>query len=215
MFQQVCGGGAAGLALAGKLADGMMAPVVLTSAELCSLVYQPADRSAENIVGSAIFADGAASLVMGPGETGHRLLASSSHLIPDSAEMMGYNLLNDGIHLRLARELPECLAKHTPQAISEFLKKVGTSPDKVSWWLFHPGGARILTIFAEKLGLTTQQMRWSWDVLSKYGNMSSASILYVLEAFLGDKSYQRGDKAIIVGMGPGLSLEFTLFECHA
>jgi alkylresorcinol/alkylpyrone synthase len=81
------------------------------------------------------------------------------------------------------------------------------------WWLFHPGGTKILQGFEDALGLQQEQTYWSWASLKDHGNMSSASILFALSAFISDREYERGDKVIMVGIGPGLTLQLNLLHC--
>jgi alkylresorcinol/alkylpyrone synthase len=212
IFQYGCAGGAIGLALANHLTPSA-GTTVLASVELCSLVYQGDDRQAGNIVGSAIFGDGAACVVVSQKPGPLRILHSRSFLIPDSYDLMGYDILDDGTHLRLDRDIPQALLRAAPNAIHDTLKEASLSSADISWWLFHPGGAKILTCLEEGLGISREQSRWSWESLRDYGNMSSASILFALEGFLKDRTYKSGDKVLMLGVGPGLTLQVNLFEC--
>lgn len=212
VFQYGCAGGAIGISLARHLCatSGL---TLLASIELCSLVYQGGDLRAGNIVGSAIFGDGAACVVISPERGPLRILDSQSFLIPNSATLMGYDIFDDGTHLRLDREIPQALLKAAPLAIESFLNHSGLSPADISWWLFHPGGAKILSSLEETLSVSRAQTRWAWESLRDHGNMSSASILYALESFLEDKEYKAGDRVVMLGVGPGLTLQMNLFEC--
>jgi alkylresorcinol/alkylpyrone synthase len=126
---------------------------------------------------------------------------------------MGYDIFDDGTHLRLDREIPQALLSAAPRAIERFLRSAGLSSGDVRWWLFHPGGAKILSSLEETLSVSREQTRWSWDSLRDHGNMSSASILFALKGFLNDKEYSPGDKMVMLGVGPGLTLQLNLFEC--
>jgi alkylresorcinol/alkylpyrone synthase len=185
----------------------------LASVELCSLVYQGADLQAGNIVGSAIFGDGAACVVISPDRGSLRIVDSQSFLIPNTSDLMGYDIFDDGTHLRLDREIPQALLSAAPRAIDEFLDNVGLSSSDVRWWLFHPGGAKILSSLEETLSVSRAQTRWSWESLRDHGNMSSASILFALKGFLDDKEFSSGDRMVMLGVGPGLTLQLNLFEC--
>jgi alkylresorcinol/alkylpyrone synthase len=212
VFQYGCAGGAIGISL-GRHLSGTAGVTLLASVELCSLVYQGADLQAGNIVGSAIFGDGAACVVISPESGPLRIVDSQSHLIPNTSELMGYDIFDDGTHLRLDREIPQALLAAAPKAIQGFLEKTGLSSKDVRWWLFHPGGAKILSSLEETLSVSREQTRWSWESLRDHGNMSSASILFALKSFIDDKEYNVGDKMVMLGVGPGLTLQLNLFEC--
>jgi alkylresorcinol/alkylpyrone synthase len=212
VFQYGCAGGAIGISL-GRHLSGTAGVTLLASVELCSLVYQGADLQAGNIVGSAIFGDGAACVVISPQSGPLRIVDSQSHLIPNSNELMGYDIFDDGTHLRLDREIPQALLAAAPPAIQSFLKNKNLSSKDIRWWLFHPGGAKILSSLEETLCVSREQTRWSWESLRDHGNMSSASILFALKSFIDDKEYNVGDKMVMLGVGPGLTLQLNLFEC--
>lgn len=213
IYQYGCAGGAAGLALAGRLA-GPEGGSLLVSAELCSLVYQREDLARGNLVGAALFGDGAAAVYVGEGPGQLRFLDSSSHLLPESQRLMGYDLRDDGSHLRLDRELPQILKEALPDLLERFLGRSGRSSRDIGWWLFHPGGTKILKGLEEALGIDSGRSRFAWDVLAEYGNMSSASILFVFEAFLSSGVYSAGDLVVSLGIGPGLTIELLLLECE-
>jgi alkylresorcinol/alkylpyrone synthase len=212
VFQYGCAGGAIGISL-GRHLCATSGVTLLASVELCSLVYQGADLQAGNIVGSAIFGDGAACVVISPERGALRIVDSQSYLIPNTSGLMGYDIFDDGTHLRLDREIPQALLTAAPVAIEKFLSNAGVSSTDVRWWLFHPGGAKILSSLEETLSVSRDQTRWSWESLRDHGNMSSASILFALKSFLDDKEYQVGDKMLMLGVGPGLTLQLNLFEC--
>ena len=218
IFQYGCLGGAASLALAPKiLSPGQRALIV--SVELCSLAYQAGDRSGGNLVGSALFGDGAAAAVVsfdsGPqGGVGLRFLDAQSFVIPDSAHLMGYDLQDDGSHLRLDRELPAVLSEYAPDVITSFLSQYGLGIDSVPHWLFHPGGVKVLEGVERSLGLSRECLRWSWESLKSNGNLSSASVLFVVESFLKAGQFQSGDHCLVFGVGPGLALELILLQCQ-
>jgi alkylresorcinol/alkylpyrone synthase len=127
---------------------------------------------------------------------------------------MGYDIRDDGTHLRLDREVPHCLARCAPDFVRSFLDEQHLSTDDVGWWIFHPGGAKILHALESSFNLTRDRTRWGWDVLKENGNMSSASVLFALAAFIRDAPFRTGDKALMLGVGPGLTLEAILFGCQ-
>jgi len=212
VYQYGCAGGAIGISLARHLC-GTSGVTLLASVELCSLVYQGGDLQAGNIVGSAIFGDGAACVAISPKEGPLRIVDSQSYLIPDSYALMGYDILDDGAHLHLDREIPQALLAAAPKAIDAFLSQSHLSRRDIAWWLFHPGGAKILSSLEETLSVSREQSRWAWESLRDHGNMSSASILFALQSFIQDRDYKSGDRVFMLGVGPGLTLQMNLFEC--
>lgn len=211
MYQHGCAGGAVGLALAHRFAA-HGATVLVLSVELCSLGFQAADLSAGNLVGSALFADGAACALVTPSGKGLEIVDELGTLAPQSEDLMGYDIHDDGAHLRLSRELParllECAAEHIPP----FLARHGSDPADVNWWLVHPGGVRILELLETTFGFTPEQGRWSWEVLNSFGNMSSASVFFVLQRFMAEHCYGTGDLSLLVGVGPGLTMQQVLLR---
>jgi alkylresorcinol/alkylpyrone synthase len=212
VYQYGCAGGAIGISL-GRHLCATSGVTLLASVELCSLVYQGGDLQAGNIVGSAIFGDGAACVVISPDQGPLRIVNSQSYLIPNSHGLMGYDIFDDGAHLRLDREIPQALLSAAPKAIDAFLAQSNLSRSDISWWLFHPGGAKILTSLEDTLSVLRQQSRWAWESLREHGNMSSSSILFALQSFMQDLDYKPRDKVLMLGVGPGLTLQMNLFEC--
>jgi alkylresorcinol/alkylpyrone synthase len=207
LYQHGCAGGAAGLALASRLA-----PAYVASVELCSLVFQSEDLRGGNVVGSALFGDGAACAAITDADNGLVFRDTRSWVLPESTHLMGYELLNDGAHLTLDRELPSVLADFAPDAIRAFVARSGLSTRDIQWWLFHPGGTKILNILEQCFELRRTQTHWSWDVLARYGNMSSATILFVLAEFMKDAPCADGDFVLVAGIGPGLVLQLLLLQ---
>lgn len=214
IYQQGCAGGVVGLALGAKLST-LGKPVIVASVELCSLVFQPANHAGAQLVGTAIFADGCASTVISPEQKGIRIVGSESYLIPETRHLMGYDVFDDGFHLRLDRTLPGRLVQHAPSILRNFLKKHGKEPRDVPYWLFHPGGVKILNFLQDTFQLSKDQCSWSYDVLRHHGNLSSATILYVAKAFNEDVILKSGESAVIMGIGPGLTIEMILLEGQA
>ena len=211
MYQHGCAGGVVGLGIAAELAR-LGRPVMVNTVELCSLVFHNGDPTGAELVGSALFADGAAAAVITPEEQGLTFLARESYLIPDSRHLMGYELLDDGMHLRLDRELPRMLSASAPERVRDFLARHHLTQEQVAYWLFHPGGIKILSALESAFHLTPAQAHWSRDVLHSVGNLSSATVLFVLDQFLRARVIRDGEYALMVGIGPGLTLELLLFQ---
>lgn len=211
IYQHGCAGGAAALGLAGDLTE-TLGNTLIVSVELCSLVYQGGDLTPGNLVGSALFGDGAAAVLVSPGHGKFQINDNRSDLLPSSYELMGYDLQGDGAHLRLKKELPGELARLAPKIIRDFLKSNELSEGDVAHWLIHPGGVKILNFLETEFQLAAPRSRYSWEVLEKFGNMSSASILFVIDEFIKSRNYKIGDRVMIIGIGPGLTLEQILLE---
>jgi alkylresorcinol/alkylpyrone synthase len=211
VYQHGCAGGVVGLGIAHRILKESEL-CLLAAVELCSLVYQQDDLSGGNLVGSAIFGDGAAAVLLAPSGAGLRIVDAQSHLVPDSVHLMGYGIEDDGPHLRLDRALPQALAKHAPPFVTNFLKSHGLTHHDISGWLFHPGGVKVLAALESAFSIPRERARWAWDVLERYGNMSSASVLFVLQAFMQSRVAKTGDRICMLGVGPGLTIEAILFE---
>jgi alkylresorcinol/alkylpyrone synthase len=206
-YQFGCAGGMIGLGLAHRLRS-ELETIILVSTELCSLVFQEENRSPSNLVGASIFGDGsAAALLQKDAEGGLEIIAHRSFLIPESRHLMGYDIRDSGAHLRLDKELPMHLADSVPRLTDEFLKEHGIKKEEVKWWLFHPGGVKILNYLQSVLDLKADQAWWAEHILTHVGNLSSATILFVINAFFAENQAKPGDKVAVLGVGPGLTIE--------
>lgn len=214
-YQFGCAGGVIGLGLALRLGASLK-NILLLSTEICSLVFHAENRLASDLVGAAIFGDGAGAAILQstPQGAGLHLLSHQSYLLPETRHLMGYDIEDTGAHLRLDKELPSHLVRVAPALVDEFLAKHGLSRTDVKWWLFHPGGVKILSFLHDAFGLNASQACWASDVLTSVGNLSSATIAFVIKSFLQDRVAARGDRALIMGIGPGLTVELVLAECY-
>mgnify|MGYP001415216373 CR=1 FL=1 len=209
IFQHGCSGGVFGIGLAEKLSRSLQKPVLLSSLELCSLVFQPNSHEDVQLVAASLFADGAASLFISnePGKL--EILDSMSYLIEESSHLMGYDITDGGFHLLLDRRLPDLLLKKAPQVVEKFLERHNSNVKDIECWLFHPGSKKILDNLSSCFKLEFNQCRWSYQVLENFGNMSSATIIYVLKEFLNDP-LRPGGNVLVMGIGPGLTIELLL-----
>jgi len=214
-----CVAGAAGIArVADYLAGHPEGVALLVSVELCSLTLQWDDHSMANVVGTGIFGDGAAAVVMvgdeHPLATGRntalpRVVGSRSALYPDSAEMIGWQIGSAGFRLMLAAGVPALIGGHFAAGVDELLAERGWQRDDVDVWIAHPGGPRVLESFADSLALAPAALDISWGVMERTGNMSSAAVLHVLAA-VGERP--AGDRALLFALGPGVTAELVLLE---
>lgn len=212
-YQFGCAGGVIGLGLSLRLAAEVR-NMLLVSTELCSLVFHADSREASDLIGAAIFADGAAAVLLSRDKAGPlELIASQSYLLPETRHLMGYEIEDSGARLLLDKSLPGHLIDVVPSIVDDFLHQQGHVRSDIDWWLLHPGGTKILASLHEVLGLRVDQARWSDEVLSNIGNLSSASILFVVNSFFQSEAAAPGDLALILGIGPGLTLELVLARC--
>lgn len=188
--------------------------------ELCSLHFQ-LDETVENIVTSALFADGAAATLIGiptgdAGSSGHllvpRLIDSATFCDYQTIEHMAFHVTDHGFHMRLSSYVPDLLAANIERFVNALLSCHGLSQKDVRFWGIHPGSAKILDYVQSRLGLAAEQMEYSRAVLREYGNMSSATILFILQAIQQSRQPQPGDYGVLLGFGPGLTSESILLQ---
>jgi alkylresorcinol/alkylpyrone synthase len=187
--------------------------VLIVAVELCSLTLGAGDRSRTNLVASVLFGDGAAAAVVAPRGPGPRIAAVGSHLFPNTRDAMGFHVGEHGLRIVLQRELPRVLAEGLPGAVASFLSANGRTLAGIGLHLVHPGGKRILETYQDLFGLGVEDLRFSHEALRRYGNLSSAAIFTVLElALLSGVHLRKEQEALMVAVGPGLSLELALLD---
>jgi predicted naringenin-chalcone synthase len=183
--------------------------------ELCSLHFQYGARS-DVIVANSIFADGAAAVVGGhparrraPGGSVWQLERLWSSVLPDSRDEMGWTIGDHGFEMNLSAAVPGTVARHLPATVAAGLAAAGLAPAEIGSWAVHPGGPRVLAAVEEALALPPAALAISREVLAEHGNMSSATILFILERLV------RGDAAgpcVAMAFGPGLTAELALLR---
>jgi alkylresorcinol/alkylpyrone synthase len=212
-----CAGGVSGLARAAQLAQQTPDKAVLIVAmELCSLTFQRADLTKANLVAVSLFGDGAAALVLHatpPASDTPRLALYDGHstLMPDTEYVMGWDLIDTGLQVRFDRSIPALVLEHLASLVENACTAWDISTDDVQHMVVHPGGAKVLAAYAESLGRDPALLRHAYDVLTQFGNMSSPTVFFVLDAFLQDTqpSEQLGT---MLAWGPGFSAEQLLFR---
>lgn len=205
-----CAGGVAGLARAGELcaARGGRTTVFL-AVEVCSATFQPGDTSRSNIVGTSLFADGAASVVLHRDGRGPAILHGCSTLFPDTADVMGWDVTEGGLKVRFRRDIPAIVRRHLADVVSTACTSWGIDRDAIGHVVTHPGGAKVLDAITEALELDVHQLRHARDVLRDCGNMSSPTVLFVLERHWCDTAGLAGT-TLVSALGPGFSAEQLL-----
>jgi alkylresorcinol/alkylpyrone synthase len=212
-----CAGGALALSLGADLAR-TGRRVLVVAVELCSQALVPGDESRASLVSSLLFGDGAAAAVLAPesssaNRAGFRHVASATRLVPDSSSAMGFDVGEHGLRIVLARELPLVLAESLRPSIQSFLAERGFDIADVGLHLVHPGSRKILDAYADAFSLPAGTLALSHASLAEHGNLSSASILAVLDAALRQGLRPpAGTLILVVGVGPGLSIELSLWS---
>lgn len=207
LFGIGCAGGAAGLALAASLAGER--PALVLSVELCAQTLLLSDRSRTNVVGAALFADGAAAAAVGDGR-GPRIVDSRSVLFPDSAGVMGWDFTDEGMRLVLTQEVPKMVERHVHAEVEDFLGEHGLDPGDVARWVLHPGGPRVIDAFGRVLRIPEERLRPTRTFLRDHGNLSSASVLYILDA--ATREAAPGEWGVVLSLGPGFAAEMILLR---
>jgi alkylresorcinol/alkylpyrone synthase len=210
-------GCAAGAMALGRAADYLKAHpggnVLIIAVELPSLTFQRKDISQANLISSILFGDGAAAvLVSGKAEKGPKILVSETYTFPDSLGAMGFDLRDSGFHILLSKDVPEMIGAKIRGLVDGFLERHGRKQEDIKGWILHPGGARLLGNVEKELGLCKCDTQPSWDILSNVGNLSSATILFILQEWLQKRPLKSGEYALAAAFGPGFSAEFLLLQ---
>jgi alkylresorcinol/alkylpyrone synthase len=210
-------GCAAGAMAIGRAADYLKAypggNVLIIAVELPSLTFQRKDISQANLISSILFGDGAAAVVVtGRDVRGPKILVSETYTFPDSLGAMGFDLRDTGFHILLAKDVPEMIGARIQGLVDGFLERHGKTRSDIKGWILHPGGARLLGNVEQALGLTKCDTQPSWDILGNVGNLSSATILFILQEWLEKRPLKKDEYAMAAAFGPGFSAEFLLLQ---
>ncbi|WP_071459917.1 type III polyketide synthase [Bacillus massilinigeriensis] len=216
-----CAGGAAGLSRAYEYCKAFPeAKILVLAVELCSLTFQPNDRSKSNLVGTSLFADGVAcTLVCGDQSdykkfsrlsSNPRILDTHATLMPNALDVMGWDVKDGGLHVVFSKSIPSIVQDWLKPNVEEFLQKDGLKIENIHHFIAHPGGKKVLDAYVQALGFEEEKIEVSLDVLREHGNMSSATILYVLRRFMEKAS--GGEYGLAAALGPGFSSELLLLR---
>jgi predicted naringenin-chalcone synthase len=175
--------------------------------------FQLDDFSMTNIVSAAIFGDGAACVLLSSHkeDSGPEIVAESMYHFYDNIDMMGFKLTNSGLQMVLDIEVPNTIASHFPDVIHPFLEKNDLKIEDIDHLIFHPGGKKIVQTVEDLFSGLGKNINDTKEVLRLYGNMSSATVLYVLERIM-DNNPQKGTKGLMLSFGPGFSAQRVLLE---
>jgi len=221
IFGLGCVAGAAGVARAADYVRAYPDQVaVLLSVELCSLTLQREDLSMANLVSSGLFGDGAAAVVVAGADVrpregareGPEILATGSVFYPDTEDVMGWDISEKGFRIVLSREVPEVVREHLGPDVDALLNAHGFERGDVGSWVMHTGGPKVLEAAEDSLGLKNGETQASWDCLRRVGNLSSASVLCVLEDVMVNRRPERGTLGVMAALGPGFCSEVVLLR---
>ncbi|MGH8014633.1 MAG: type III polyketide synthase [Candidatus Zixiibacteriota bacterium] len=211
-----CAGGAAGLSHAyHHLLGHPREKVLLIACELCGLTFLRDDYSKSNLVATALFGEGAAAVLLTGGEIesgGLEIIATSSRFFPDSLDVMGWNILDSGLQVVFAKQIPEIIEKHALTDLMEFLETNQLQLKDVTEFLFHPGGAKVIEAYQKALNMSNGSLSLSAGILRKYGNMSSVTVLFVLNEYFQQPDRNKSGFGLISALGPGFSSESLLLK---
>ncbi|MEK4218488.1 type III polyketide synthase [Bacillus sp. FSL L8-0222] len=217
-----CAGGASGLARAAEYCKAYPEAFVLViAAELCSLTFQPEDKTKSNLIGTSLFGDGIAAALL-CGEKADRRLTrlqllpnisdSQSVLMKQSEDVMGWDFTDHGFKVIFSRDIPTLVEKWLKTNVQTFLNGHQLSFSDITVFLAHPGGKKVIDAYIKCLELSPEQLASSQTILKKHGNMSSATILYVIDHHLQNGSKNEAERGLIGALGPGFSSELLLFS---
>lgn len=217
IFGLGCAGGVSGYAKACTLAKANPeAIVLLVAVELCSLTFLREDFSKSNFIGASLFSDGvAACLIRGDSHVNKAkskivFIASESKLYYDTLDIMGWDFTDSGFKVLFSSGIPDIIAKNVNKDVASFLAKNDLKIPDIKNFIFHPGGKKILDSYKEALKVEGDFLKTTREVMRDYGNMSSTTVLYVLERFFKD-GFQNG-YGLMASMGPGFSCEMILLQ---
>lgn len=209
-----CAGGAAGLSHAHHYALGHPeARVLVIATELCGLTFLPDDVSKSNLVATALFGDGAAAAVICGDDCrgeGLEIVDTRSRFYPDSLDVMGWTVLQEGLQVVFAQRIPDIVEETSGEDIGAFLETHGLKVADIDAFLLHPGGTKVMEAYLKALALEEDQLALSAGVLRDYGNMSSATVLYVVERYLEEHGSGNGGHGLVSALGPGFCSESLL-----
>ncbi|MGB8542313.1 MAG: 3-oxoacyl-[acyl-carrier-protein] synthase III C-terminal domain-containing protein [Candidatus Acidiferrales bacterium] len=216
IFGLGCVAGAAGIARAADYVHGYPdQAAALLSIELCSLTLQRDDLSMAHLISAMLFGDGAAATIIVGSKRksdGPEILATKSIFYPHTEKVMGWDISEKGFRIVLSPEVPDTVVKHLGKDVDAFLAEQGHKRSDIKTWVMHTGGPKVLEATATALGLNEKDLAASWECLRKVGNISSTSVLLVLEDVYMNRRPEPGSLSILAAMGPGFCSELVLLK---
>jgi alkylresorcinol/alkylpyrone synthase len=215
VFGLGCAGGVLGLARAA--AQAAVEPgrtVLFLVVELCALSFRRDDWSKSNIVATALFGDGAAAALLSTNGEGPAITASGEHTWPGSLDVMGWEVADEGLKAIFSRDIPNLVTTQLRDVASEFLARHGLAIGGIDRFVCHPGGAKVIAALESAFGLRQGALAQARAVLRDYGNMSAATVMFVVERILAhaQATGQHWERALMTALGPGFTAGFLLID---
>jgi alkylresorcinol/alkylpyrone synthase len=210
VFGLGCAGGALGLARAAALARAHPgAKILYVVVELCALTFRRADQSKSNIVATALFGDGATAAILSCEGEGPGIAAWGEHMWPNTLDVMGWHVEDDGLGVTFSKDIPALVRANLRQAAETFLIGQRLRLADLEGFICHPGGAKVIDALEDAFGVPRGSMAEARDVLREYGNMSAATVMFVLRRVLD--GHRRG-RHLLSALGPGFTAGFVLLD---
>jgi len=211
IFGLGCAGGVLGLARAASQA--LAAPgetILFLVVELCALWFRRDDFSKSNIVATALFGDGAAGALLSTEGDGPTVVAAGEHTWPGSLDVMGWDVSDDGLSAVFSRDIPKLVATRFREVMADFLARHDLVVDDIDRFVCHPGGAKVVAALEDAFGLGRGTLASARGVLRDFGNMSAATVMFVLERTLADP--RPWNRALMNALGPGFTAGFIVLD---
>ncbi len=217
IFGLGCVAGAAGIARAADYVKAFPGEAaLLLSVELCSLTVQQDDLSAANLISTGLFGDGAAAVIVSGSESsgapGPQIVATRSVFYPDTEYVMGWDISEKGFRIVLSKDVPDVVLANLGRDVDEFLAEYTLQRHDIESWVIHTGGPKVLEATEAALELPDGALDVSWACLRRTGNLSSASVLFVLEEVMKSRRPAPGTWGVLAAMGPGFCSELLLLK---
>ena len=210
IFGLGCGGGVLGLSRAATLARAEpCSHWLLLVVELCGLTFRSADLSKSNIIATALFGDGAAAAILSTEGDGCAIIASGEYCWPNSLDVMGWKIEEDGFGVQFSRDIPQLVRNELRTAADYFLTGANIPLQSIDRSVLHPGGAKVLDALEDAFDIQSQGMEVARSVLREFGNMSAATVFFVLERCLAQSPSGR---RLLGALGPGFTAGFTVLD---
>jgi alkylresorcinol/alkylpyrone synthase len=210
-----CAGGAAGISRAFDYTKAYpSARVLVVAVELCSLAFQPHNHDKSNIIATALFGDGAAACIITGDDlpsNGPSIIDTLSTIYADTIDVMGWRITSEGFHVVLSRDIPAIVRSLVNENVHQLLQANKLQLNDLQYFVAHPGGKKVLEAYCESLGISELDLRHSIGVLRDFGNMSSATVYFILERFLNEAPVG-GGYGLLSALGPGFSSELVLLK---
>lgn len=212
IFGLGCAGGVLGLARAAQLATALPdRKVLFLVVELCGLTFRAGDMSKSNLIATALFGDGAAAALISTEGNGPRIVASGEHTFPNTLDVMGWHIEDDGFGVLFSRDIPALIRARFRPALDDFLDRSGYSLASIDEFICHPGGAKVLAALEDAFDQPNGGFLSARQVLREFGNMSAATVMYVLDvarrAMPGDDC-----RRLLSSLGPGFTAAFLMLD---